>query len=137
MVCVLRNSLLVAAVAMLLLVSSTYAQWQKVGPQDFESTALPEKQGCVVSYTSGIVWAGGHSLYRSDDLGISWQAVPTFPLSSSPILGIYFFDRNNGYVLTRGATIFVWLHLFYIEWRNFLETSSGEFKALGSLRIFC
>lgn len=120
-----------ALVALIGILSVAKAQWQNVGPQVFLSPD-PQK-GCAISYADGVVWAGGHSLWRSDDLGLTWSQSSTFPLGSmsDTICGIYFFDRMNGCVLanshtfmtTDGGTSWNKLSMFSSRWGAYGSTA--------------
>jgi photosystem II stability/assembly factor-like uncharacterized protein len=142
MVCVLRFPLSVAIIALMFVASSTYGQWQKVGPQVF--TSPDPQKGCAISYADGVVWAGGHSLWRSDDLGLTWQLCSTFPANNNLVLGIYFFDKLNGYVLSNFQTFITsdagatWAQLPYrsSRWGAFGSTADTfYFSSSGQLDV--
>ena len=81
--------------------SPALAQWQRevgVGPL-FGSGS--DQEGTSICYCDGLVWAGGQSLYRSNDLGISWSPVASF--MTQTILGIAFFDTQTGVVMGSGG----------------------------------
>src|SRR6266540_2505797 len=128
MVCLsIKRLFSVAASLLLALTSAANAQWQQVGPPSF--TSQSSQAGCATTYCDGVIWAGGHSLWSSTDLSVTWQQSSTFPLLSSTIYGICFFDRNTGYVLADGGAYMT--RNGGKQW-TFVPVTSSRWGAFGS-----
>ncbi|MDP4200559.1 MAG: T9SS type A sorting domain-containing protein [Bacteroidota bacterium] len=80
--------------------STSQAQWQRVTGPAFLS--MNAREGCAINFSDGIVWAGGNSLWRSSDLGLTWSKI-YFPGTPTTIAAIAFFDRLHGVVIA-GST---------------------------------
>lgn len=106
------------------------AQWTKVTGPAF--IPLDTRSGCAINYNDGLVWAGGNSLYRSSDLGLTWSKV-YFPGTPTTIVAIEFFDRLHGVVLA-GTLLDYGVYVTddgCNTWRK-LSTVTGRWVAYGS-----
>src|SRR5436190_13275634 len=88
----MRRSLIPFIALLSLCVSTTRAQWQTVGPVITHSTYG------AIHYKSGDLWVGGLELFRTTDLGVSWEKI-VFP-DQSGITDICFLNRDTGIVST-------------------------------------
>ncbi len=88
---------------MLLGSSAAHAQWQIVAPALLGNISY---WGGSIIYKDGIVWAGVHGLWRSNDTGTTWTNVLPPTRFALGIVDIAFFDRQTGLIAVKDSGVF-------------------------------
>ncbi len=93
--------MVVSIIALIAMCSTSRAQWSPLG-----SIGLPPgNANGVLTYKSGLFWGGGGGVFVSADSCKSWTR--SGPFGFYPILGIDFFDRNNGGVCDLNGDVYL------------------------------
>lgn len=78
-----------------------YSQWKNVAP----GLIGPVSLFGAMTFQDGTIWAGHNTLWRSTDLGKTWQQLQGY--SGGEITVIQFFDRNFGLIGNEGGNIYL------------------------------